>query len=82
MPENGDTLFVKARPGLTDDERRDMVLEELHLALLRQSTIRPTVHVCGDCGKQIERDPEYRARFIVCIACGATNWIDPELSLQ
>ena len=77
-----DTLYVKAREGLTDDQRKDEVIEELQLLLLCQSTERPTVWCCGDCGYQIDRDTVHRGRWVVCVKCGATNRIDPELVLQ
>jgi rubrerythrin len=77
-----DTIFVKARDGQTEAERAADVLVELKLRELRQSTERPTLWCCPECGKTIDRDPEHRGKWVVCIGCQATQFIDPELSLN
>jgi len=77
-----DTIFVKARDGQTDNERTNDVLIELKLCALRQSTVRPTVWVCPDCGYTIDRDPEHRGKWVVCVKCQTTQFIDPELELN
>ena len=63
-------------------DRAEIAIEEAQLCLLRQSCERPTLWQCPDCLEVIDRDPEHRGKWIVCVNCGCTQFIDPELCLN
>ncbi len=80
--DDGEALFIKGHDGVDQIQRTRDVLVELKLCALRQSCERPTLWQCPDCLKVIDRDPVHRGKWIACVHCGCSQFIDPELSLN